>query len=152
MDKNLHLKHVPTCKKNIFLGDAYLWPDKDTNKYMCTNGISHPIYDCKGWVNFSLPLELYPPVNEVHPQIEMARRMHLNWRKDPTKLVELGRYTDHHPREEFQFDDLESGRVEGFYSTPRGGNMRIHSDKVPGYPLPSPYGHNRGNRSCGSYS
>ena len=89
MDRNLHKKFVPPCKRNISEVDQYSWEQKDTNKYMCTNGISHPIYDCKGWVNYSLPLELYPPVTEIHPQIEMTRRMHLNWRGSPYRLVEL---------------------------------------------------------------
>ena len=118
MDRNLHPKFIPPCKANISLVDQYSLPEKDTNKYMCTNGISHPIYDCKGWVNYSLPLELYPPENEIHPQIEMTRRMHLNWRMDPTKIVHLRQqykpYKNNYT-EGFQYDDIESGRVEGFY-------------------------------------
>lgn len=148
MDRHLHKKYIPTCNRNIPLISQYLWKDKDTNKYKCHNGISHPIYDCKGWVNFSLPLELYPKVNEIHPQIEMTRRMHLNWREDPTRLIELRKRNDY---ESFQFDknDYDSGRLEGFYTGNLGdrSSLEIISDRVPGYPLASPYGNTRGSRS-----
>lgn len=80
MDRNLHKKYTPQCPRNIAVVDQYMWPNKDTNKYKCYNGISHPIYDCKGWINYSLPLEMYPPVHRIHPQIHMTRRMHLNYR------------------------------------------------------------------------
>ena len=59
-----------------------MWPKKDSNKYMSYNGISNPIYSCDGNLNYSLPLHMYPPVDDVHPQIKMVRRMHLNHRGD----------------------------------------------------------------------
>ncbi len=80
VDRNQHVKHVPTCPRNIAPVDQYLFETKDTNTYMCNNGISHPIYDCQGNIQFSLPLEMYPPVDAVHPQIALGRRMHLNFR------------------------------------------------------------------------
>ena len=131
MDRNWHKKFIPPCKRTIPIVSQYLWEDKDTNTYMCTNGISHPIYDCKGWVNYSLPLEMYPPANEVHPQIEMVRRMHLNWRGNPTKLVKLEKKR-HYPAgmEGFQNDN----GTEGFYS---------------GRQHPNPYYPNE-DYSCGS--
>lgn len=81
MDRNLHLKYNPNCPKNYGLVDQYMWKNKDTTKYKCYNGISHPIYDCKGWVNYSLPLEQYPPVDDIHPQIYMVNKLHMNERK-----------------------------------------------------------------------
>ena len=83
MDKNLHKKYFPECPRTIALVDQYMFPQKDSTPYMCYNGISHPIYDCKGCVNFSLPLEYYPPVNQVHPQIAMVRRPHFQYRGNP---------------------------------------------------------------------
>lgn len=146
MDRNSHKKHIPECPRvgASSLPDQYMWKDKDTNAYRCFNGISHPIYDCKGEINYSLPLEQYPRVGEVHPQIAMTRRMHLNWRGEPDKRVFV--------HERFNFEDKGSTRTEGFYTkrqpyqrfSTRGvssGNphLELVSDMVPGYPLPSPY-------------
>lgn len=80
MDRHLHLPYFPQAPRHIGLPDQYLWKHKDTNKYMAYNGISHPIYSCNGNINYTLPLEMYPPVDDVHPQIKMVRRMHLNQR------------------------------------------------------------------------
>lgn len=90
MDRNLHPKYKPECPRHASLVDQYMWKEKDTNKYMCYNGISHPIYDCKGEISYSLPLEMYPPVNRVHPQIDMVRRMHFNYRGSPDKYYREG--------------------------------------------------------------
>jgi len=81
MDRHLHKKYIPQCPRQPNIPDQYMWNQKDTNKYMCFNGISHPIYDCGGNINYGLPLEMYPPVNEIHPQIGMVRHMHLNLRQ-----------------------------------------------------------------------
>jgi hypothetical protein len=143
MDRNLHKKYVPQCPRHAAVVDQYMWADKDTNRYKCYNGISHPIYDCKGWINFSLPLEYYPPVDRVHPQIEMTRRMHLNWRGDPYKEVAVN--------EGYQYlaNDVASGRTEGFYSgtLPREQIYTTNYNE-PGYPLPNPNG-TRGCSACG---
>lgn len=80
MDRNLHRKYIPNCKRNIPIVNQYMWPQKDSNKYTCDNGMSNPIYDCKGWISYSLPLHMYPKVNEIHPQIAMSERAHLNYR------------------------------------------------------------------------
>ena len=143
MDRAYHKKHVPQCPRQAAIVDQYMWAEKDTNKYRCYNGISHPIYDCKGQISYSLPLEEYPQVGKVHPQIGMTRKMHLNWREDPNKTVPL--------LEGFNFpnQDLSLNRTEGFYSgpLPRPG-MHISTDMTPGYPLPNPYGNNRGCSAC----
>jgi hypothetical protein len=80
MDRHLHVPYFPQCPRTQPLSSQYMWPEKDTNQYMCYNGISHPIYSCNGNINYTLPLEMYPPVDDVHPQIKMVRRMHLNHR------------------------------------------------------------------------
>ena len=87
MDRNMHPRYVPQCPRQAAIVDQYMWKQKDTNKYKCYNGISHPIYDCTGQVNYSLPLDQYPPANGIHPQIAMTRRMHLNLREDPHRQV-----------------------------------------------------------------
>ena len=89
MDRHLHPKYYPKCPRNIGLVDQYSWTDKDTNEYTCQNGISHPIYDCNGWIQFSLPLDMYPPINDIHPQIKMTKKMHLNWRESEQQLNDL---------------------------------------------------------------
>nr|QBK86626.1 MAG: hypothetical protein LCMAC102_04220 [Marseillevirus LCMAC102] len=139
MDRQLHKKYNPQCPRQAGLPDQYMWKEKDTTYYKCYNGISHPIYDCKGWINYSLPLEMYPRVNTVHPQISMVNRMHMNLREDPNVFV----------REEFSHEDRNLARTEGFYYDvlPKAG-MHLSSDMKPGYPLPSPYGDTRGCSAC----
>ena len=71
MDRHRHLKHVPTRHLNVPLVDQYMWAEKDTNTYKSQdNGVSHSIYDCKGSISFTLPLHMYPPVNDLHPQVK----------------------------------------------------------------------------------
>lgn len=139
MDRAYHKKYIPRCPRQAAIVDQYMWKDKDTNSYRCYNGISHPIYDCKGWVNYSLPLDKYPPVGKVHPQIDMTRRMHLQWRGNPTKIVPV--------RESFSYNrqDRDMNRTEGFYS-----GLHLSTDMTKGYPLPNPYGNNRGCSACNS--
>ena len=94
-----------------------MWPEKDTNKYMCYNGISHPIYSCNGNINYTLPLEMYPPVDDVHPQIKMVRRMHLNQR-GPNPVNEtpptVQDYHDGYVPAKTGWSPHMSHRVEGF--------------------------------------
>ncbi len=130
MLRNYHTKYFPQAPRHIALVNQYSWPVKDTNKYMAYNGISHPIYSCNGNINYTLPLEMYPPVDDVHPQIKMVRRMHLNQRgpnpvRDTPPTVQ-----DYHDgyvpansgwsphmsrhivgREEFQYPGMETGIV-----------------------------------------
>jgi hypothetical protein len=140
MDRNLHPKYTPKCPRNIPVVDQYSWDHKDTNDYMCENGISHPIYDCNGWVQFSLPLELYPPRNDIHPQIKMVKRMHLNWRNPEDRLQALREEEERiRIKERFEADS----RLEGMYQHPY---IHFTTNRVPGYPLPDP---NPRRQSCG---
>jgi hypothetical protein len=88
MYRDNHKKHIPTCPKTIPVVDQFLWKDRDTNQYNCNNGISHTIYDCQGNIHFSLPLDMYPPAGEIHPQIPLSNRMHYNYRMSPDIIVE----------------------------------------------------------------
>lgn len=103
MDRQLHKKYIPQCPRNYGMVDQYMFKNPDSNKYRCYNGISHPIYDCKGWVNYSLPLHMYPPVNDVHPQIKMVHRQHLNYR-GPYKRRFIVEDEHHGTRENFTSD------------------------------------------------
>ena len=96
MDRNLHRKYVPECPANVGLPDQYMWEIKDTNKYPCRNGVSHPIYDCKGSIHYSLPLHMYPAVSKVHTQISMS-----------PKYI---------PICESRKKDLAEGRISRFYT------------------------------------
>ncbi len=99
MDRNLHKKYIPNCPRQAAVVDQYSWPQKDTNQYMCYNGISHPIYDCKGDINYTLPLEMYPKVGAIHPQIGMVKRPHLNFRNgnlSPSINNEILKYRINH--------------------------------------------------------
>jgi hypothetical protein len=156
MDRNLVKPYVPSCPRNIGVVDQYSWEHKDTNDYMCENGISHPIYDCNGWAQFSLPLEMYPPRNEIHPQIKMVKRMHLNWRGDEDQLNRMmeqnltrrnikdndkrleGFY--HDPYLVFESQDLNTRMRDPAYDSFSGPPRTVFtSNKVPGSPLPDPY-------------
>jgi len=88
MYRDNYKKHIPTCPKTIPVVDQFLWKERDTNQYNCNNGISHTIYDCQGNVHFSLPLDMYPPGGEIHPQIPLSNRMHFNYRMSPNILFE----------------------------------------------------------------
>ena len=148
MDRNLHKKYIPTCPRNISIVDQYMWPQKDTNKYMCHNGISHPIYDCKGDVNFTLPLHMYPSTNRIHRQIEMVRRPHLQYRGSES-------YT--HGKSP---DEME-GLVEGFYyqnpqnlggarSCPSRRRFVLATQRIYPGKLPDPSGWAAGRTACNS--
>lgn len=78
MDRKQHAKYIPWCPPPIGLVDQYMWENKNTNNRICQNGVSHPIYERNGDIHFSLPLEMYPPVNEVHPQIYAMKRWLMN--------------------------------------------------------------------------
>jgi len=116
MDRNLHKKYTPQCPRQAGIVDQYLWNIKDTNYYRCYNGISHPIYDCQGHVNFTLPLEMWPKVDKIHPQIRMTKRPILNER--PVAYMS-GRFANlsrgRNQTENFAMMDKKSNRIEGFY-------------------------------------
>jgi len=97
MDRHMHLKHVPTQIPNISLVDQYMWPEKDsTIHHPHDNGISHPIYDCKGWIHYSLPLEMYPKVGHLHPQVQHQLNSNQRHYQNRSK-------------------DAREGRTSGFY-------------------------------------
>lgn len=111
MYRDNYEKHVPTCPKTVPVVDQYLWKERDTNKYTCSNGVSHPIYDCKGDVSFTLPLEMYPPAGKVHPQIALSNRMHYNYRMSPD-FVELAREGYDADTSAIQYDLLDQGSFD----------------------------------------
>ena len=133
MDRQYHKKHVPVCPRHTGIVDQYMWSQKDTTKYMCYNGISHPIYDCKGWVNYTLPLEMYPKVNKIHPQIAMVRRPHLQYRGNPRA------------REHFQ-------HPQAARSCPSRREFILASKRTDPGKLPSPHGYASGRSGCNSCS
>lgn len=69
VDRYLHPNHVPSCKSFVPLCDQYMWPEKDTGRHLCSNGLSAPIYDAVGHISLVLPLEKYPLENEIHPEV-----------------------------------------------------------------------------------
>ena len=104
MDRTYHRKHIPFCSTRIAQCDQYMFPEKDQTEPVCENGVSHPIYSCNGWISYTLPLEMYPRVNEVHPQIAMSKSPHFMARD-----AKMQRYIE---RAEL---DRAEGRIEGFY-------------------------------------
>jgi len=122
MDRHLHKKYIPQCARHIAIVDQYMWDKKDTNSYTCINGISNPIYDCKGWINYTLPLDMYPRVNEIHPEIMESRNYHLNKR----------------PSESIFYQDTSQSNIEHFSNSHCPGEVYISTQRRCGY-LPDPY-------------
>lgn len=104
MERFLHKRHIPYCQTRVAVVDQYMWPEKDTTERTCNNGISHPIYACDGTVSRTLPLDMWPKVNEVHPQIRKSSQPHFGSRDPRMKaaitMAEI---------------DMARGRLEGLY-------------------------------------
>ena len=73
--------YTPSCTPRIPLIDQYMWDQKDSQDRYCFNGVSFPIYDNSGNINWSLPLEKYPQEGRVHREIAMTRRPRMNYQK-----------------------------------------------------------------------
>lgn len=134
MDRHSHPKYIPDCPRNPGIVNQYMWPQKDTNKYMCYNGISKPIYDCTGSINFSLPLEDYPPVHGIHPEILLVKRPHLRYRGKKGAIVK--------DVWEQEMRETYTAPFEGVYQTEQFSvpYFNVYSNRVPGYPLPQQVG------------
>ena len=104
MSRDQHKRHIPFCETRVHLADQYMWPEKDTTERVCNNGVSHPIYSCRGEISRTLPLDMYPRVNEVHPQIKRGSQPHFGSR-DPATRRMLDR----------DYMDIQAGRLEGLY-------------------------------------
>ena len=104
MDRQYHKKYVPYCETRVAPVDQYAWPELDQAYRVCMNGITHPIYACNGDISYTLPLEMYPNVNKVHPQIPYSRFPHYGFRDPQTQIKALQ-----------AAHDFESGRMSGFY-------------------------------------
>lgn len=104
VERNLYRRHIPFCETRIAIVDQYMFPEKDTTERRCNNGVSHAIYACNGDISRTLPLHMYPKVDEVHPQIRMSSQPHFMIR-DPVHAKHI---------EQNQLD-WASGRLEGFY-------------------------------------
>src|SRR5690348_1864673 len=104
MERDLHRLHIPYCQTRVPVVDQYMWPEKDTSVPTCENGVSHPIYACNGNISRTLPLDMWPRVGEVHPQIIRSSQPHFMAR-DPRMRQAIMT---------FQLDK-EAGRTEGFY-------------------------------------
>lgn len=104
MDTTSHRRYVPFCETRIAPVDQYMFREVDTTERTCTNGVSHPIYSCRGEISRTLPLTMYPKVNEIHPQIFRSSQPHFGVR-DPSmaRMVERDQL------------DKARGRLEGFY-------------------------------------
>jgi hypothetical protein len=72
MDRDGNLKHIPFCPTRIEKVDAYSWSEPDPLHHDCVNGWYHQIYECNGNINYQLPLDMYPKVNRVSPEISMT--------------------------------------------------------------------------------
>lgn len=77
MDRYTGYRYKPFCPRRIAQVDQYLWPANDSRLAYrtCHNGLSHPVYDCRGYIHYSLPLHQYPPdAMKVHPDIIQMKR------------------------------------------------------------------------------
>lgn len=104
MDRTSHRRYLPFCETRIAPVDQYAFKEVDTTERTCTNGISHPIYSCRGEISRTLPLTMWPKVTEIHPQIFRSSQPHFGVR-DPAmaRMIEIDQL------------DKARGRLEGFY-------------------------------------
>lgn len=120
MDRSSHKRYMPYCETRYALVDQISFPEKDTTERTCQNGLSHPIYSCRGEISRTLPLTMWPKVNEIHPQIYPSSQPHFMVR-DPIMARRI---------EADQLDKAR-GRLEGFYVD--GGEYdpyRIREEKL----------------------
>lgn len=104
VERDRYIKHIPFCETRIALVDQYMFPEKDTTERLCNNGVSHPIYSCNGNISRTLPLTMYPAINEVHPQIRASSQPHFMARDSMmARMIEQDQL------------DRARGRLEGFY-------------------------------------
>lgn len=104
VDRDQHARHIPYCETRIALVDQYSFPEKDSTQRICHNGVSHAIYACNGTISRTLPLDQYPIVGTIHPQILKSSQPHFGSR-DPLSRAII---------EQNQLDRAR-GRLEGFY-------------------------------------
>jgi hypothetical protein len=104
VERDRYLRHIPFCVSRPAIVDQYMWPEKDTTERVCVNGMANPIYSCRGEISRSLPLEMYPRVGELHPQVRMSDQPHFGVR-DPRTAAAI---------QAMQLDKA-AGRLEGLY-------------------------------------
>lgn len=109
VERDHYRRHIPMCVTRPALVDQYMWPEKDSSDRVCENGVSHPIYACNGHISRTLPLDMYPMVNEVHPQIRQSSQPHFGAR-DPRMAAAITSMEL----------DMARGRLEGLYSGSAG--------------------------------
>jgi len=101
IERDHYKRHVPFCQTRPALVDQYMWPEKDTTilGMTCHNGVSHPIYAIDGTISRTLPLDMYPLVHEVHPQIRRSSAPHFMIR-DPVhaRVIEQNQLDRAHRR------------------------------------------------------
>jgi hypothetical protein len=108
MDRNMHVKWIPLDRGRIAPCDQYMFPEMDKTERLAENGVSQPIYACNGTLSYTLPLHMYPKVNQVHPQISRSQIPHFPIR-DPHMLRLVNNMQTRNLR------DIREGRLEGFY-------------------------------------
>ena len=111
MSRDQHRRHVPFCESRVAIVDQYMWPEKDTTERLCHNSLSHGIYNCRGELSRTLPLDMYPRVEQVHPQVQnVPVGAHFEAR-DPGMRRKIAMWQA----------DAADGRVEGLYAGGDGG-------------------------------
>ena len=105
MERNLSRKWIPFCPSRYAQVDQYSFPEKDTTERHPQDGLSHAIYSCNGWISYTLPLTMWPKVNQIHPQIAQSEVPHFGAR-DPYMRRQI----------ELMEEDRKQKRLEGFYS------------------------------------
>lgn len=104
IERDRYLRHVPFCVTRPAIVDQYMWPEKDTTERVCVNGMSNPIYNSRGEISRFLPLEKYPLVGEIHPEVRMSDFPHFALRDRRTAAAVQAMQLDR-----------AAGRLEGMY-------------------------------------
>ena len=84
MDRRSHPKYIPTFVPALPPADTYLsGRDENWTAYSLLNtGMSAgSVYDLNGNINYTLPLEQYPPINGYHVQAHLMDRYQKRYTK-----------------------------------------------------------------------
>lgn len=112
VDRDLHKRHIPYCPTRVPQVNQYMWQEKDRTDRTCENGISHSIYAANGDISYTLPLDMYPKVNEVHYQIPLSKQYHFGIR-DPNYAMYFEKSKI--KLSPLELEDIKNRRIEGFY-------------------------------------
>lgn len=76
MDRHSHLKHLEMFLPSVPPVDTFLQGRNEgfTSYPILNSGLTSTIYDFNGNINYTLPLEDWPPINDYHRDVYLMQR------------------------------------------------------------------------------